>query len=466
MDRMTPLDAAFLELEDDDPHASLHLGSVAVFEGPAPSYTEMLDAVAAKLPLVPRYRQKVRGVPLALAGPVWVDDAAFDLEYHVRETALPLPGGEDELRRLLGRLMSTRLDRDRPLWEIWMVTGLADDCWALVCKIHHCMVDGISGTDLLAVLLDRSPKPHPSPVYDEWDPEPEPSTTALLADAMLERIRQPLAAGRETLRLAARPWLSLARLGKTAHGLTGFGMGLRPTPASSLCGPLGTPRCYAWARADLDDVRTIRHAFGGTVNDVVLTAITAGLRALLESRGETPVAHSVRTLVPVSVRTPDARGRLDNRVSAMLADLPVEVGDPIARLRETRYRLIRLKLSGEAVAGETVTAIARYLPFDVVRLGERLAFRYFPQHFLTTVTTNVPGPSFPLYARGRRMIEAFPYVPIADRVRIGIAIFSYCGHLTFGVTVDRKSTPDVDVLTAGIEEGMAELVKLAEEHGS
>lgn len=463
MDRLTPLDAAFLDLEDEDPHASLHVASVAIFDGPAPAYADLLGAVAGKLPLIPRYRQKVRRVPLDLAGPVWVDDPAFDLEYHVRETAVPAPGGEEELRTLLGRLMSGRLDRDRPLWEAWMVDGLEGGGWALVTKVHHCLVDGVAGIDLLTQLLDLSPQPAASPPVDTWVPRPEPGDLRLLAEAVGATARQPLAAARDLVALAGSPRALAGRLAKTAHGLLGLGLGLRPTRPTSLLGPIGTPRRYTWARAEVADVRVVRRAFGGTVNDVVLTAVTGGLRALLESRGEPPRPHAVRSLVPVSVRTADARGRLDNRVSCMLADLPVEVADPVERLRETRYRLLRLKLSGEAVAGETMTAVARYLPFEAVDRGVHLAFRYFPQHFLTTVTTNVPGPPVPLYTCGRRLRELFPYVPIADRVRIGIAIFSYCGRLTVGITADRASSPDADVLAAGIEDALAELVKLAQE---
>jgi diacylglycerol O-acyltransferase len=463
MDRMTPLDAAFLELEDDDPHASLHVASVAIFEGPTPSYDEVLRAVASKLPLIPRYRQKVRHVPFAIASPVWVDDPQFDLEYHVRETALPEPGGEPELRRLLGRLMSTRLDRERPLWETWVVDGLADGCWALVTKVHHCLVDGVAGIDLLTVLLDLSPNPPATSVVDTWVPRDEPSDVALVLDGVLATARQPLQAARQVVGLARHPLATAGRVAKVGHGLVMLGLGLRPTPSTSLLGRLGSPRNYAFARGDLDDVRAIRHAFGGTVNDVVLTVIAGGFRTLLESRGEDPSRHVVRSLVPVSVRTADARGRLDNRVSCMLADLPVEVADPVDRLRETMYRLVRVKLSGEATAGEGITALSGYLPFRPVNTGLHLAFRYFPQQFLTTVTTNVPGPQMPLYSGGRRLLELFPYVPIADRMRIGIAIFSYCGRLSFGVTADRASVPDIDVLTGGIEEAFGELLKRASE---
>ena len=459
MDRMSPLDATFLELEHDDPHASLHIGSTAVFEGPPPTYDELLTAMAGRLPLIPRYRQKVRRVPAALGAPVWVDDPRFDLRYHLRNTAIPAPGGDRELATLIGRLMSQRLDLERSPWEVWLVHGLSGDRWAVVSKVHHCMVDGVSGTDLLTVTFDLQREPAP-PVPDEWSPQPEPSDLRLAADAVIDLIREPFELARSGAGALRHPKQTAARAAATAKGLLTMSGALRPTHRSSLIGPLTSSRIYTWAGASAEDVAATRQAFGGTLNDVVIAAITAGFRDLLLHRGEQPDRHTIRTLVPVSVRARGEEHTRDNQVSALLPELPVEEDDPIKRFFEVRRRLQLLKSSGEAVAGTSVTTLARFAPFDAVTAGLRLVF-HLPQQQLTTVTTNVPGPPFPLYALGREMLEALPYVPIASRIRLGISIFTYNGRLRFGITGDRDANPDIEVLAGGIERGLEELAKLA-----
>jgi WS/DGAT/MGAT family acyltransferase len=457
MDRMSPLDASFLHIEDEQSH--MHIGSVAIFDGPPPAHEEVLPWISGKLPLVPRYRQKVRMVPFDLGRPVWVDDPHFHLEYHVRQTALPRPGGPDQLRNLVGRVMSQRLDRDRPLWEIWVVEGLEEDRWALVSQVHHCMVDGISGTDLLAVILDLERNPSP-PVPDHWKPRPEPSDLRLLGDAAVDYLVTPLEQARGLRRVVRTPRQSIRHATEALHGLRSM-WGLTSTSGlASLNGPIGPHRRYHWARGSLADVKTIRNALGGTVNDVVLAAITRGFRDLLISRGGQVEGCSVRTMVPVSVRLPGERGTYNNRVSAMFAELPVGIEDPGERLDAIRAQMEGLKESKQAVAGEVLTSLSGFAPPMLLSLGMRTAMR-FPQTNLHTVTTNVPGPQFPLYALGRQMREAFPYVPIANRVRIGIAIFSYLGTLNFGVTGDYDSAPDIDVLTHGIEEGVRELLDYA-----
>ncbi len=459
MDRLSPLDAAFLEAEDADRHTSMAIASIAVFEGPAPSYEEFAAGIAGRLALVPRYRQKVRRVPLDLGAPRWVDDPAFDLSWHLRQTALPPPGDEAALRRLMGRVMAQRLDRDRPLWEYWLVDGLTDDRWALISKVHHCMVDGVSGTDLYRVLLDLTPEPGPA-VPDVWSPAPEPSTLSLTATSLAEIAANPVVQLRAAARGLRHPAETGRRLVGTGRGLLRLAAAARPAGATSLLGTTGAQRRFAWARGSLDDVRTIRRALGGTVNDVVLTAISGGFRALLLARDEQPQPHSIRSLVPVSVRAPGEESIRDNRVSAMLAFLPVHVADPVERLEAVRNELQALKDSHEAEAGVAVTSVAGYEPFPLFALPLRAAFR-LPQRSVTTVTTNVPGPPMPLYALGRRVVEIVPYVPIADGLRIGVSIFSYCGRLTFGVTGDYDAAGDVEVLAHAIERSLDELTKAA-----
>jgi WS/DGAT/MGAT family acyltransferase len=455
---MSPLDASFLHLED---HVTqLHIGSVAIMEGPPPAFDDMREMIASKLALVPRYRQVVRFVPFAMGRPVWVDDPHFNLGYHLRRTALPAPGGEEELRNLVGRIMSQHLDRAKPLWEMWMAEGLGEGRWAIVSKTHHCMVDGVSGTDLLTVILDREREPQSLPA-ESWNADPGPSGKRLLADAMVERTISPYEAVRAVRAGLRRPRQAAARVEETARALIGMRGLVRRTPPSSLNGPIGPHRRWSWARSQLSDVKTIRNALGGTVNDVVLACITNGFRQLLISRGES-IDRAVRTMVPVSVRSPGERGTYNNRVSAMFAELPVGIEGPVERLASIRAQMEDLKESKQAVAGETLTSLSGFAPPLLLALGERVATRV-PQRNVNTVTTNVPGPQFPLYAAGRRLLEAFPYVPLGGHVRVGVAIFSYDGALNFGVTGDYDTAADLDVLCKGIEQGMRELVSVSAE---
>ncbi|WP_211435581.1 wax ester/triacylglycerol synthase family O-acyltransferase [Trujillonella endophytica] len=456
---MSPLDAAFLQLEDAQPGASLAIGSIAVFEGPPPARDDVRAALAGRLPLIPRYRQRARQVPLDLGPPVWTDARDFALDDHLRTATLPAPGGDRELTGLMGAIMSTRLDRSRPLWEYWLVDGLAGDRWALVSKVHHCMVDGVSGTDLYRVVFDPTPEPGPG-VPDGWRPEPEPSAAglALLAArdlALLPAVQVRAVAG------AVRHPASLARAAAaTARGAAGLATALRPTGASSLTGPLSAERRFAVARGTVADVSAVRHRLGGTFNDVVMAAVTAGLRSLLLDRGERPTRHRIRSLVPVDVRAPGEAAIRDNRVSCMLADLPVDVADPGARLAAVRELFRELKAEHEAEAGAVLVRLAGLEPFPVLAPGLRLVW-HLPQRTITTVTTDVRGPAEPLYALGRRCVEILPYVPIASRLRVGVAVFTYAGQLALGLTGDADTASDVDRLARGIEVGLAELVALA-----
>jgi diacylglycerol O-acyltransferase / wax synthase len=462
-DRLSPLDASFLHIEDDVSH--MHIASVAIFEGPEPAFGDVVAMVESKLPLVPRYRQVVKTVPFELGRPVWVDDPHFNIEYHLRHTALPSPGGEGELRSLIGRVMAQQLDRAKPLWEIWVVQGLEDGRWAMLSKTHHALVDGVSGTDMLAVVMDRSPDGDGDGTRSDesWEPEPVPSGWALAADALTGMVRSPY----EQVRAARAQTRFVRRLAayarEVAGGLVAMGGLVRPTPLSSLNGPLGPHRRYAWAATTVDDIRRVRKELGGTFNDVVLASITNGFRELLLSRGE-DVERVVRTLVPVSVRPRDESGRavgdgtFENRVTAMFAELPVDIEDPALRLSVISEQMAGLKESKQAMAGEALTSMSGFAPPMLLALGMRLATKA-GQRNVNTVTTNVPGPQFPLYAAGRRMIRAFPYVPLAGQVRIGIAIFSYNGEVTFGITGDYDTTADIDVLAHGIEDGMTQMLK-------
>jgi diacylglycerol O-acyltransferase / wax synthase len=461
-DRLSPLDASFLHIEDDVSH--MHIGTVAIFEGPQPPFADIVAMVEAKLALVPRYRQVVKFVPLELGRPVWADDPHFNIEYHLRHTALPAPGGEAELRKLVGRVMSQQLDRSKPLWEIWVVEGLEDGRWAMLAKTHHAMVDGISGTDLLAVIMDLSPDAT-RPAVSAWTPRPSPTGGQLAAEALLNVVRSPYEQVRAVRASVGAIRHAVSNAAEVGQGVVAMAGLVRATPMSSLNGPLGPHRRYAWASTSVDDIKKVRKGLGGAFNDVVLASITNGFRELLLSRGES-IDRVVRTLVPVSVRPRDASGKAvgdgtyENRVSAMFAQLPVNIEDPTERLHAITHQMEGLKESKQAVAGEALTSMSGFAPPMLLALGMRLATRA-AQRNVNTVTTNVPGPQFPLYAAGRKMLRAFPYVPLGGQIRIGIAIFSYNGEVNFGITGDYDTTPDLDVLSRGIEDGMAQMVKLS-----
>jgi WS/DGAT/MGAT family acyltransferase len=463
METLNPLDASFVDAEDQDQHASFAIASIAVFEGPAPSYEEFLAAIEKRLPLVPLYRRKLRKVPLNLGPPIWVDDPNFDLRYHVRQTALPAPGEDQQLRRLMARVMTQRLDRDYPLWEYWLVEGLEGGRWALISKVHHCMVDGVSGTDLYRVIFDLSPEPSPAPVVDDRAIPTEPSGLELAARAAVNAARLPLRDGGALQRALANPSVTFRQAAELLRGAARMTGALWPAPGSSLTGPIGRQRRYTWARASLDDVKTIKRELGGTVNDVFLAAISSGFRALLLARGEEPAPSMVPSLVPVSVRNEGEESIYENRVSAIVAELPVHVADPVERLAAVRSQLSALKASKESTAGEALVSLGRLTPFPLASMFVRLAFS-LPQREIVTVTTNVPGPQQPLYGLGRRLVEIVPYVPIATTVRTGVSIFTYCGNVTFGLTGDYATTPDIAVLARGIEDGISELLTAARSH--
>lgn len=456
MERMSPLDWLFLHVEDDVSH--MHIGSVALFEGPAPRYEQLADLVAAKLPALPRYRQRVRSVPLDVGRALWVEDPHFTLDYHLRHTVLPRPGGEAQLRRLVARVMALPLDRARPLWEMWLIAGVEQERWGLLCKLHHCMVDGVAASDLLGVLLASEPSDAPA-VRDEWLPAPAPSTARVLAQTLSKQAVNPLQHARTAVTLARDPRRVVRAAVTLASGLISL-RGLVGTPtARSLNRPLSRQRQWIGARARLEDVKTIKNALGGSVNDVVLACVAGAFRELLFEHGE-PVFDElvVSTLVPVSVRTPDARGTDGNHVSAMFAQLPVGLEDPVERLHAVATQMDARKHSGQALAGVTLTEIAGFCPPLLLSLGAR-AFTRLPQRRLQTVATNVPGPQQSLYLCRRRMLEVFPYVPLALEVRLGIAICSYDGMLSFGITGDGDDASDIETLARGVTYALEELLQ-------
>ncbi|MGY1695375.1 MULTISPECIES: WS/DGAT/MGAT family O-acyltransferase [unclassified Geodermatophilus] len=462
MDRLSATDAGFYYAETEN--APLHVGSVSVFEGPAPSYGDLVRLLLSKLPLVPRYRQRVREVPLGLGRPLWVDDPHFQILYHVRHTAVPKPGGREQLRNLAGRVLGQRLDMAKPLWEVWLVEGLEDDRWALISKVHHCMVDGVAGTDLMQVMFDLDPAAeHPAPA--DWTPQRTPSGLAMAAGAVAETVTAPLRQltalpGPEAVGSGARSLVRSTRA--AAASLPALARQALTPLARTLTGPIGPHRRWAWADAEFADLAAARTALGGTVNDVVLTAITRGFRDLLQGRGALGADTVVRTMVPISVRKENERGALNNQVTAVFVDLPVGEPDPAERLALVRRQMDEYKRTMQAVDARSIIAMGDYTAPTLLALGVRASMQA-GQFWCQAVTTNVPGPRVPLYVLGRRMVSSHPYVPIAGGTRVSIGIFSYLDRMTFGINADFDAFPDVDVLSEGICRGIEELVALAKD---
>ncbi|HEV2873558.1 MAG TPA: wax ester/triacylglycerol synthase family O-acyltransferase [Thermoleophilaceae bacterium] len=457
-DRLTGLDASFLHLEDASSH--MHVAGVMLFEGPPPPYADLLEAFERRLPLVPRYRQRLAFVPLGQGRPRWVDDPHFNLRYHVRSTALASPGSERQLKDLAGRAFSQQLDRDKPLWEVWLVEGLEDDRFAVLSKTHHALVDGISGVDIMSVLFDTSPEPAaPTDPGDRWLPRPLPSRAQLFAEALLERATIPAEIGRSVKAVFRGPRRIAEGVRDAAVGVGAMAWaGLNPAPSSLYNKSIGPHRRFTWVRADLKDIKAIKDELGGTVNDVVLSVVAGGLGRHLRRRGQNTDGLELKAMVPVSVRADVERGALGNRVAAMMAPLPVWCQEPVARLDIVSEQLKGLKSGGQAVGAQVMTELSGFAPSTIMDQASRLMAR---QRFFNLVVTNVPGPQFPLYLLGRRMLDPFPMVPLAKNQALGVALLSYDGHINFGLVGDFDLMWDLDDFAADLEESLAELADAA-----
>ncbi len=457
-DRLRGLDSSFLHLERDGAH--MHVAACALFEGTAPTHDELIEAIEARLHLVPRYRQRLAFVPLAQGRPMWVDDPHFNAGYHVRHTALPKPGGEDQLMRLTGRVFSQALDRSKPLWEIWLVEGVADGRFALLSKTHHALVDGISGVDIMTVLFDTSPEPLPvAPPDHEWVARPVPSSAQLLADALLERTTVPTEMVRGIRAVLRGPRAVAARAAEAASAVGALALGgLQPAPSSLFNVPIGPHRRFTWVRGDLAEFKGVKNALGGTVNDVVLTVVSGALGRYMRLHGEDTDGVELRAMVPVSVRADVERGALGNRVAAMWAQLPVGVSDPVERLHRISESMQEVKQSGQAVGAQVLTALTGFAPPTILSQAVRLQAR---QRLFNLVVTNVPGPQIPLYLLGRRLEAIFPMVPLANNTALGIAIMSYNGQLNFGLAGDYDTLGDLGLLADELRSSIDEIVAAA-----
>ncbi|MDX8150939.1 wax ester/triacylglycerol synthase family O-acyltransferase [Patulibacter brassicae] len=459
-DRLTAVDAGFLHQEG--PAAHMHIGGVTVFEGPAPPQEEVLDQIRSRLHLLPRYRQRLARPPLQSGNPVWIDDPAFNLEYHVRRTALPTPGSRSQLREATALIFSQRLDRSKPLWELWVVEGIRNDRWAMISKTHHALIDGISGIDIATALLDLGPEPMEVPHPDQaWQARPVPTPAELLVEGMVGAARAGVKGLTRAVEAVGRPRAAVDRVREIGEGVGEMAWALmNPAPDTPLNVPIGPHRRYRAVESDLATFRRIKGAFGGTVNDVVLAVVTSALRDWLHERGVRTEGLELRALVPVSVRTEDERGQLGNRLTAMRGPLPVYVDDPRQRLEVIRRSMEGLKESKQALGAETISNVQNFAPPTVLAQASRLTFS---TRLFNVLVTNIPGPQFPLYFHGRRMERAFPVAFLPKDHALAIAILSYDGAINFGLVGDHDALPDLELLADRLRAAIDELAALAEE---
>jgi WS/DGAT/MGAT family acyltransferase len=450
-DRLTQLDNSFLILETENAH--MHVAALQIFEsrplegGHGSVDIEALRAyIQSRLHLIPRYRQRLVYTPIE-GHPVWVDDANFNIRYHVRHTALPVPGDQGQLKRLAARIMSQKLDRGKPLWEIWVIEGLADGRCALVSKTHHCVIDGISGVDIMNVLMDGSPN-DASGEAPAWHPHSEPGALELMRDAIISRAALPL----DLLKSVPDGMGDLVeQAGALAQTMFASFRGAESTPFN---GEIGPHRRFEYTSIDLAEAKAVKRELGGTLNDVVLATVTGAVRKFMEFRRAAGTEVPFRILAPVSVRSAEERGRFGNRVVAWFVDLPVGEANPrevVAQIATTTHEL---KQSKQALGAEVLTTASEWTGSTLLQLGARLAKRTLA---FNMVVTNVPGPQVPLYLLGARMLEAYPMVPLFLNQGLGLALFSYAGRLYWGVNADWDLLPDVERFTAYLGEAFSEL---------
>ncbi|MEO6793591.1 MAG: wax ester/triacylglycerol synthase family O-acyltransferase [Mycobacterium sp.] len=456
MEQLTTLDAGFLGAEDSDRHISLAIGGLVILEGPPPDYASLVSVLSARISSCRRFVQKLHRHPLDLVPPRWVDDPAFDIDHHVRRVALPRPGDDDELFRFVADQMARRLDRDRPLWNIWVIEGLTDGRWALLIKVHHCIGDGIAASRLFTGICDDSGDGDVASFagHIRGSHDSSPGLWQRLSGLDVNPVSWM------TDLWNASTAISTAAV-RAARGTVELSAGLlHQGTGTSLNGPMSSMRRYSSAKVPLDDVNQICRAFDVTLNDVALAALTEGYRGMLARRGERPLPETLRTLVPVSTRKCDALGQTDNRVSVMLPYLPVEEENPVRRLQLVHSRLARTKSTGQRQAGSAFVSAANYVPFPLTAWAVRL-LTHLPQNGVTTIATNVPGPAQTLHILGRQVLDVLPVPPIALQLRTGVAILSYAENLFFGILADYDTMPDIDEFARSIETAVAGLMASA-----
>jgi WS/DGAT/MGAT family acyltransferase len=463
-DRLTALDSSFLHMERLE--YPMHVGAVIVLEGATLfgidgrfRIDEVRALVQSRLALMPRFRRRLMAVPYDMGRPIWVDDDRFDITYHVRHTALPRPGSWEQLVALTTRVQEQLLDRERPLWELWFVEGLEGDNVAIIQKTHHSLIDGVSGIDVATLLLDASAS-FVAPAPDEWAAEPAPSPSQLLLDTIRERITEPTEVARSVRSLLRGPRRAIERVRELGQGMLTMATRDAIAPRTSINARTGRHRRLSVVRIPLGDVKQVRNGLGGTVNDVVLTGVAGGMHRLFSDRGENTEGLALRVLVPVSVRPDTHRGELGNKVSAMFVTLPVGAMHAAARLNAISEQTRDLKERQQAVGADFLINMTDFVAPTLMSLAARVVHR---QPFVNLIVTNVPGPQFPLYLMGARLLEAFPIVPLTRNLTVVVGILSYDGALHFGLWGDRDAMDDLEVLAGGIEDAFAQLLKISQE---
>jgi diacylglycerol O-acyltransferase len=456
-DRLSSIDASFLHQEKQSSH--MHVGALVIFEGPAPTHEEFSAHIQSRLHLVPRYRQKLAVPRFEMGRPFWVDDPSFNIDYHVRHTALPRPGSDDQLRQLAGRIFSQRLDRSKPLWEVWLIQGFEGGKFAVISKTHHALVDGVSGVDIATVLFDLQPVPPEVTAQEEWVPSPAPSDVELVAEGVKGLVRTPVSLAGRALGAISSPGRSLGQAREAAEGLGEVvWAGMNPAPDVPLNVPIGPHRRVRWVQSRLGDFKEIKDTLGGTVNDAVLAVVAGALGRWLRTRGVRTEGLELRALVPVSIRAKDEQGALGNRIAAMRGPLPVYVKDPVERLRLVQESMGNLKQSKQALGAEVIAGLTDFAPPTLLAQASRLNFS---TRLFNLIVTNVPGPQFPLYLLGREMLEIVPIAFLPENHALAIAIMSYNGKVDFGLLGDYDAMPDLEDFGAMLEDSLAELLKEA-----
>jgi diacylglycerol O-acyltransferase / wax synthase len=456
-ERLRPDDMAFLATESAT--TPMHNATLEIFEAASSGfdYDRLVALIGDRIAYVPRYRQRLRSVPGRLANPVWGDDEDFDLTYHVRRSALPRPGTMDQLRDLTARIMSRQLDRNRPLWEMYLIEGVEGGRFAILSKSHQILVDGVSTIDLGQVILDVGPEP-PESVHVDWHPEPVHGS--LVVDAVLDSVRHP----RQALGVLAGNAGSLVRTAGAVGGrvadVAGTLSNRRPAPDSPINVRLSQQRRFVTVKTSLEDYRAVRRFHGGTVNDVILATITGAMRDWLMTRAE-PVngSRTLRAMVPMSVRDSDLEPTsLGSQVTGHPLSLPIGESSPVVRLHQVSYALKAHKENGLAVAADRLAGVAGFAPTTFHALGSRVAALQSRRPF-HLVITNVPGPQFPLYAAGAQMTESYPVQPLLPGHALSIGVTSYDGHVFFGLNGDRDALPDLEVLGQCVTDALEELLE-------
>lgn len=459
IDRLTAIDAQFLTNESESSH--MHIGAVMIFEGEPPTYDELKAHIASRLDFVPRYRQRLVYPPYGTGRPLWADDPDFNLNYHLRHSALPKPGGERELKILASRLFSQALDRAKPLWEMFLVEELEGDRFAIIIKSHHAMIDGISGVDIGTVIFDVTPDAEPIVPKEEWKPRPLPSNMSLLERGARELATEPVKLGERAVHALRKPSTLASKVGESAEGLAEVARALADSaPDVPLNVPIGPHRRITWTSASLEEFKRIKDVFGTTVNDVVLAIAAGSIRKWLVKRGVDTDGLELRAMVPVSVRSDDERGQLGNKLATMRAPLPVYESDPVARLEIVSAAMDGLKQSKQALGAEVIARLNDFAPPTLLAQAARLTFS---TRLFNLLVTNVPGPQIPLYVLGRKLSQPYPVAFLARNHGLAVGVMSYAGQVNIGLIGDFDAMPDIGQIRRGLNESLAELAAAADE---